>query len=73
MYQTTPSAPGEPNLYLVTTLANMAALDGLDARSDAVLEKATGVTTEAAEKAMAERNAYRSIVGTELIRERKLK
>jgi hypothetical protein len=73
VYSTTPRSPDDPNLYLVTQLANMAALDGLDARSDAVRAKATGVTTEAAEKAMAERNAIRTLVGQEVIRELQLK
>ncbi len=71
--QASPRSVDDPNLYLVTQLANMAALDGLDARSDAVLVKATGVSTEAAEKAMADRNAIRTIIGTQLVRELELK
>jgi hypothetical protein len=73
VYQTTPRTADDPNLYLVTQLANMAALDGLDDRSDAVLTKATGMSNEAAEKAMADRNAIRTIVGQEVIRELVLK
>lgn len=73
VYTTTARDVDDPNVYLVTTLANMAALDGLDDRSDAVLTKVTGVATAEAQKAMAERNAYRKIVGQEVIREAKLK
>jgi hypothetical protein len=73
VYSTMARNPDDPNLYLVTVLANMAALDGYDARADAVLAKATGVSTEAAQKAMAERNAIRTLVGMEVIRELKLK
>jgi hypothetical protein len=72
VYSTMARNPDDPNLYLVVTLANMAALDGFDARSDEVLVKATGVSIEAAQKAMAERNAMRRIVGQEVIRELKL-
>lgn len=73
VYATTPRSADDPNLYLVTNYANMAALDGLDARSDAVMAKATGESTEAAQKAMAERNAIRTLVGMEMIRELQLK
>lgn len=73
IYSTTPRRPDDPDLYLVTTYANMAAFDGLDERSDAVTAKALGSTREQDMKGMADRNSYREIVGTELIRELKIK
>ena len=73
IYSTTPRRPDDPDLYLVTTYANMAAFDGLDERSDAVTAKALGSTREQDMKGMADRNSYREIVGTELIRELKFK
>ncbi|HVF36251.1 MAG TPA: hypothetical protein VND91_13090 [Candidatus Saccharimonadia bacterium] len=73
IYLATPRRPDDPDIYLVTTYANMAALDGLDDRSDAVTAKALGSTREKDMKGMADRNSYREIVGIELIRELKFK
>ena len=36
VYQVVPRSPSDPDLFLTTTYKNMAALDGLDARSDAI-------------------------------------
>lgn len=73
VYETRARDADDPNLYLVTSYPNMAALDGLGDRSDAVLTKATGMSNEASSKAMIERNAMRTIIGTEIIREMQLK
>ena len=72
VYSTTPRTPSDPDLYLVVTYANMAALDKLDERSDPVTEKITGNRVKM-NKGVSDRNAYRKILGTETIRELKIK
>ena len=72
VYSTTPRTPNDPDLYLMVTYANMAALDKLDERSDPVTEKITGNRTKT-NKGVSDRNAYRKILGTETIRELKVK
>jgi hypothetical protein len=72
VYSTTPRTPNDPDLYLMVTYANMAALDGLDQRSDPVTEKVSGNRTKM-QKGVSDRNAYRKIIGTETIRELKIK
>lgn len=73
VYSATPRGPQDANIYLTTTYANMAALDGLDARSDAAIAKALGTTPAQSQQAMAQRNAYRELLGIELVREMKFK
>jgi len=72
VYSTTPRTPNDPDLYLLVTYANMAALDNLDERADPVTEKVTGPRAKV-EKGVSDRNAYRKILGTETIRELKIK
>ena len=73
VYSATPRGPQDANIYLTTTYANMAALDGLDARSDAAIAKALGTTPAQGQQAMAQRNAIRELMGIELVREMKFK
>ena len=72
VYSTTPRTPTDPDLYLMVTYANMAALDKLDERSDPVTEKITGNRVKM-NKGVSDRNAYRKILGIETIRELKIK
>jgi L-rhamnose mutarotase len=72
VYSTTARTPNDPDLYLIVTYANMAALDKLDERSDPVTEKVTGNRVKS-NKGVSDRNAYRKILGTETIRELKIK
>ena len=72
VYSTTPRTPNDPDLYLLVTYANMAALDNLDERADPVTEKVIGPRAKV-EKGVSDRNAYRKILGTEQIRELKIK
>ena len=72
VYSTTPRTPNDPDLYLMTTYANMAALDNLDERSDRATEKLTGGRAKE-QKGVSDRNSYRKILGTETIRELKIK
>jgi hypothetical protein len=71
VWQATSTGAGDPDVYLTTTYANMAALDGLDERSDPVTAKALGRDRAQGMKGMADRNAYREVVSVELLRELK--
>ncbi len=68
VYQTVPRDENDPDLYLLTVYKNMAALDGLDAKSDPITEKIFGAMEKQSEKTI-ERGKLRTIVGDELIRE----
>lgn len=72
VYQATPRGPHDPDLYLITTYKNMAALDGLDARTDPILEKIFGSMDQQSTSTI-ERGKLRTLVGTEQIRELVLK
>lgn len=62
-----PRTPDGPNLYLVTTYKNLAAMDGLQDKTDAIQEKFIG-NQEARDAAMVARGKMRSMVGSEVIR-----
>lgn len=72
VYVTTPRSPDEPDLYLVTVYKNMAALDGLDARTDPITEKIYGAMDKQS-AATVERGKLRRLIGDEFIRELVLK
>jgi hypothetical protein len=72
VYQVTPRGPDDPNLYLVTTYKNMAALDGLSDRTDAIQEKLIGNQAQR-DAAMISRGKMRTALGTEMIRKLDLK
>jgi len=72
VYSVTPRSPQDPDLFLVITYKNMAALDGLDDRAEPITKKIWG-TRDAAAKAGADRESMREIIGTELIRKLDLK
>jgi hypothetical protein len=72
VYSGSPKAPSEPDLYLVIEYKNMAALDDLNAKTDPISKKFYA-SLSAANKAMADRESIREILGDELIRELKLK
>jgi hypothetical protein len=72
VYQTTPRGPNDPDLYLVTVYKNMAALDGLDAKTDPIYEKLEGSIADQ-NKAYAARGKLRTILGSQLIRNLNLK
>ena len=73
VFSATAGGPHDADVYLTTTYENMAALDGLDDRSDPVLAKALGTSREQDMKGMSERNDYREVLGVEIIRELKFK
>jgi hypothetical protein len=72
VFQATPRSPHDPDLYLTVTYKNMAALDGLDARTDPISEKIFG-SLEQSNAATATRGKLRTLVGGETIRELVLK
>jgi hypothetical protein len=73
VYRTMPRSPSEPNLYLVVTYANMAAMDGLADRNEKVAMEVTGRDRAAATAAGIERGKLREILGSEMIRKLDLK
>jgi hypothetical protein len=71
VFRATPKSPDQPNIFLMITYKNMAALDkGVEL--EAVAKKVIG-STEVQNKARVGRNEYRKVLGTELIRELILK
>ena len=67
-----PRSPHDPDLYLTVTFKNMAALDGLDDRLEPI-ERKVWATRDAANKADADRESMREILGSQLIRHLNLK
>jgi len=59
--------PDDPNVYLVTTYKNLAAMDGLQDRTEAIQEKFIG-NQEARDAAMVARGKMRTALGSEVIR-----
>jgi len=72
VFEVMPRSPHDPDLYLVVTYKNMAALDGLGDRVEPIMKK-IWATRDAAEKADADRESMREILGTEVIRQLDLK
>jgi hypothetical protein len=71
-YTTDPRTPHDPDLYILVTYKNMASLDALMEKSDAVDAKVFG-SLKQSDKAQMDREAIREIIGTETIREIKVK
>lgn len=69
VYATVPRTPKDPNLYLTVVYANMAALDGLEDKTEPLMKKVSGQNRAEGEKAYADRATMREILGSELIRE----
>ena len=67
VYETRPRSPGDPNVYLITTYKNMAAMDGLQEKSEAIQEKIIG-NQDARDAAMVARGKMRTLIGSEVIR-----
>ena len=72
VYSTTPRNPDDPNLYLVVTYKNMAAMDGLSDRMDADPGKDVGDQAKR-DAAMVERGKMRTMLGSEMMRQLDLK
>jgi L-rhamnose mutarotase len=71
VFSATPKSPDQPNIFLMITYKNMAALDkGVE--QEEVAKKVIG-STEVQNKARVARSEYRKVLGTEYIRELVLK
>jgi hypothetical protein len=71
-YSALPRGSHDADLYIVTIFKNMAALDGLDAKSDPITEKVMG-SMEQQSTATVQRGKLRTILSDEIIRELVLK
>jgi L-rhamnose mutarotase len=72
IYSAEPRGPHDPDLYLVIVYKNMAALDDLNAKTDALTEKVFG-TLDQQTAATVQRGKLRTLVGSENIRQLILK
>ena len=72
VYAGSPRSPSDADLYLVVEYKNMAALDDLNAKTDPISKKYYA-SLAASNKAAADRESVRTILGDELMRELKLK
>jgi hypothetical protein len=72
VYGAVPRSPQDPDLYLTVTFKNLAALDGIDDRIEPI-ERKVWATRDAANKADADRESMREILGSQLIRHLTLK
>lgn len=72
VYLARPRTQSDPDVYLVVTYKNMAAMDGLSDRVEGVMTKVMGTRAEMAQ-ANADRGKIRTVLGSEVIREAVLK
>ena len=68
VYETSPRSADDPNLYLMVTYKNMAALDGLDDRMEGIQQKSFG-DQAARDAAAIDREKMRRQLGSRMIRE----
>jgi hypothetical protein len=72
VYQTLPRGPQDADLILTVTYKNMAALDGLQERTDPLIKETFGSLPKAS-SASADRDKYRKQLGNQLVRQLILK
>ena len=72
VYEATPRDPQDADLILTVTYKNMAAFDGLQARTDPIVKKVFGSLTQSA-SASADRGKLRKQLGSNLVRQLILK
>jgi hypothetical protein len=72
IFSVEPRNPGDPDIIISMTYPNMAALDGLDDKMDAVAEKVEGSVAQSNANAI-DREKLRTVLGSELIQEMVLK
>ena len=68
-----PRGPNDADLYLVVKYPNMATLDGLDDKMEPIQSSVTKMNLMQRDEASGKRTVMRTLLGTELIRELKLK
>jgi hypothetical protein len=64
-----PRTPEDPNLFLVVSYPNYAALDTIEAKETAIEKQLFGLTPQKAEQQSGERAPVRTIIGTQLFQE----
>jgi hypothetical protein len=67
-----PRSPSDPDLIITISYPNMAALDGINDKMDAVAEKVEGSVAKSNANAV-DREKLRTVLGSELIQELQLK
>jgi hypothetical protein len=72
VYATRPRSPGDPDIYVVITYKNLAAMDGFEDRVEPITKKIWS-TRDAANKAAVDRESLREILGSQIIRQLNLK
>jgi hypothetical protein len=72
VYSVQPRSPHDPDLYMIVTYKNMAALDGLSDRVEPLMKKVYA-SRDASNKAAIDRESMREILGTELVQQLNLK
>jgi hypothetical protein len=72
VYTSVPRSPNDPDIYLITVYKDMAALDGLRDKMEPVQQKLLGDQAQR-NAAMIARGKMRTQLGSEMIRELKLK
>ena len=72
VYQTLPRGPQDADLILTVTYKNMAALDGLQERTDPLIKETFGSLPKAS-SASADRDKLRKQLGSQLVRQLTLK
>lgn len=72
VYLAYPRTPDDPDLYLVTVYKNMAALDGLEARLEPIVERVMGNRAKANADTVS-RGKIRTVLGSQVIRKLDLK
>ncbi|MEJ1965381.1 MAG: hypothetical protein WDO56_29115 [Gammaproteobacteria bacterium] len=72
VYAPTPRSPQEPDLILTVEYKNMAALDNLNEKVDPIDAKIFG-SIKAADQSNIDRGKLREVLGSEIVRELKLK
>ena len=68
VYNASPRRADDPDIYLVTTYANMAAFDGMNEKMDPILAKTMKMNLGQREEAAGKRTVMRTILGTEMLR-----
>jgi hypothetical protein len=64
-----PRTPEDPNLYLIVSYPNYAALDTIEAKESAIEKQLFGLTPQKAEQQSGERAPVRTIIGEQLFQE----
>ena len=73
VYAANPRTPSEANVYLTVVYPNMAAMDGLEDKTEPLASRVLNESRAEGEKKYAERSTMREVLGSEMIREIKLR